>query len=84
MTEVAEQQLKKEYLLDSIARVEKIKVTEQDIMPQLYYYANTFRKPLPWVYKMLERNGRISELYANAANEKALNIIIENADVKEK
>ncbi len=84
MTEVAEQQLKKEYLLDSIARVEKIKVTEQDIMPQLYYYANTFRKPLPWVYKMLEKNGRISELYANAANEKALNIIIENADITEK
>ena len=84
MAEVAEQQLQKEYLLDAIARKENIKVTEQDIMPQLYYYANQFRKPLPWVYKMLERNGRISELYATAANEKALDIIIEAADIKEK
>ncbi|RLD11207.1 MAG: trigger factor [Chlamydiae bacterium] len=84
MAEVAEQQLRKDYLLDSIARAEKIKVTEQDIMPQLYYYAQTFRKPLPWVYKMFERNGRIRELYAVAANEKALDIIIEAADIKEK
>ena len=84
MAEIAEQQLQKEYLLDAIARTENIKVTEQDIMPQLYYYANQFRKPLPWVYKMLERNGRISELYATAANEKALDIIIAAADIKEK
>ena len=84
MAEVAEQQLQKEYLLDAISRVENVKVTEQDIMPQLYYYANTFRKPLPWVYKMFERNGRMGELYATAANEKALDIIIEAADIKEK
>jgi len=83
MTEVAEQQLRKEYLLDTIAQTENIKVTEQDIMPQLYYYAQTFRKPLQWVHKMFERNGRMGELYATAANEKALDIIIENADIKE-
>ena len=83
MAEVAEQQLQKEYLLDAISRAENVKVTEQDIMPQLYYYANTFRKPLPWVYKMFERNGRMGELYATAANEKALDIIIEAADIKE-
>ena len=52
-------------------------------MPQLYYYAQTFRKPLQWVHKMFERNGRMGELYATAANEKALDIIIENADIKE-
>ena len=83
VTEVAEQQLRKEYLLDTIALKENVKVTYEDIMPQLYYYSNMFRKPLAWVYKMFEREGKINELYAVAANNKALDIVLENAEISE-
>ena len=81
-TELAEQQLKKDYLLDAIALAENVKVTTEDIMPQLYYYAQMFRKPMHWVAKMFERNGTIKELYAVAANNKALDIVIENAEME--
>lgn len=84
MQEMAEYELKAEYILSAIAKKENISVNEQDIQPQLQYYSYAFRRDIKWIRKMLEREGHIDSLYEMAKENKALDWVIEKANVKEK
>jgi trigger factor len=81
---MAETQLRAEYILDAIARKEKITVTEEDIMPQLQYYAQAFRRDIQWVRRMFEREGQLEALQQTAIENKALDLVLEKAEITEK
>jgi trigger factor len=84
MQQRAEFLLRAEYILDAIAKAEKLEVTEDDIMPQLQYYASAFRKDVGWVRAMMEREGHLDNLYATAREEKALDVVVDAAKITEK
>ena len=84
MQERAEFQLRSEYILDAIAKAENIEVTEEDILPQLQYYAAAFRRDIGWVRAMMEREGQLDNLYASALEQKALGIVVDAARISEK
>ena len=83
MTQTAEMQVRAEYILDAIARKESVTVSEQDIMPQLQYYASAFRRDVASVRKMFEREGQLDLLRQTALENKALDIVLEQAEIKE-
>jgi len=84
MQQIAEAELKSEYILSAIAKKENISVNDEDILPQLQYYAYAFQKDIKWVRKMMEKEGHMDSLYESAKENKALDIVIEKADIKEK
>ena len=79
----AEFQLRSEYILDAIAKAEKIEVTDDDIKPQLEYYAQAFRRSVEWVRHMFEREGHLDAVYESARETKALDIVVAQAAVKD-
>lgn len=81
---MAELQLCAEYILDAIARKEDITVTEEDILPQLHYYAQAFRRDVKWVRRMFEREGQLENLQQTARENKALDLVLEKAVIEEK
>ncbi len=83
MAAVAEHQLRAEYVLNAIAAAQQIEVSDEDILPQLQYYASAFRRDVTWVRKTFEREGHMEALYATARENKALDWVIEKADVVE-
>jgi len=84
MAIMAEHQLRAEYVLNAIAAARQIEVTDDDILPQLQYYASAFRRDIAWVLKTFEREGHMEALYATARENKALDWVVEKADVVEK
>jgi len=81
--EAAQAQLRAEYVLDAIARTEKIELTDADIQPQLDYYASAFRRDAGWVRRMFEREGHMDALYNAARENKALDLVIAQAQMTE-
>ncbi len=84
MQQMAEYELKSEYILSAIATKENISVTNDDMLPQLQYYAYAFQRDINWVRQMMEKEGHMDSLYETAKENKALDKVIEKADVKEK
>ena len=84
MKELAEYELKSEYILSAIAIKENITVNDEDILPQLQYYAYAFQRDINWVRQMMKKEGHMDSLYETAKENKALDKVIEKADVKEK
>jgi trigger factor len=84
MQQRAEVQLRAEYILGAIAKAEQIEVTEEDIMPQLQYYAAAFRRDVGWVRAMMEREGHLDAMYATALEGKALGVVVAAAKITEK
>jgi FKBP-type peptidyl-prolyl cis-trans isomerase (trigger factor) len=81
---MAEMQLCAEYILDAIARKEDITVSDEDILPQLQYYAQAFRRDVKWVRRMFEREGQLEALQQTARENKALDLVLEKAVIEEK
>lgn len=80
----ATHELRAEYLLSALADRENITVTFEDIKPQIFHYARTFNRSPQWVYEQFSHDGHIDLLYQNARQEKALEWVIEHADITEK
>ena len=47
-------------------------------------YANRFQKSLDWVVDMFKKENRMDMVYKQVSNQKVLDFLIDNAEIKEK
>lgn len=80
----ASRTLRAEYILSTLAARENIPVYDEDIIPQIEYYARSFRRSPKAIYEQFKRDGYIPVLLQEARENKALEWVIEHADIQEK
>lgn len=79
--EQAESDVKQEFLLLEIGKAENLHATAEEIGAQLSYLAERNNMPLQKARKNLEKNGQIDNLRTGILLEKAVNFLIENAEI---
>lgn len=79
---VAESRVKGYYILDAIAKAEKIEVLESDIEERLKTTATNVNQPLEKVREYYETNNLLGGLKFQILNEKTLDFVITKAKIK--
>jgi len=78
--ESSPQSLRARFILERIADVEKLDVTEGEVEEQIHRYAAASGKTPVAVRSRLEKNGQLDELRREIRLRKVLNFLIEHAD----
>ncbi len=76
--------LRAEYILATLAKRENILVEIWEITPQIEYYSHLFKRPPMAIYEQFKRDGYIPHLMQDVRELKALNWVVERADIQEK
>lgn len=71
----AKRQVKVAFILDKIAELENISVTEEDLSGKFYEFSRRYRQPVDTVREYYEKNDMLDTLRAELRNEKAIDIV---------
>tara|TARA_R100000027_G_scaffold48943_1_gene37528 strand:- start:4982 stop:6343 length:1362 start_codon:yes stop_codon:yes gene_type:complete len=83
-SEEATRKVKLDLILDDIADVEKVEVTEEDMSNFLYSYAMQTRRSPDEIVKELQKDrGRVMDIQRNIRRSKAVGKVIESAEIAE-
>ena len=77
--EEVEQDLRFEFILESIALAENMRPTPEEVHQHLMYYAQMYRKPLPEIQQTFMQNGMMPHVLSRITLDKTLDFIVENA-----
>jgi trigger factor len=67
--------------LEGVARAENLEVTEEELATAVEALAKTLGRPSKEVRKSLETTGQITSLASDIIRDKALDVVVQNADV---
>jgi trigger factor len=73
--------LKSELVLEAVARQEEVKATREELEAEIRALAETTGKDAREVMKILERSGQVGSLAGDIIRSKALDLLVEAADV---
>jgi trigger factor len=73
--------LKSELVLEAVARQEGVKATHEEVEAEIRALAETTGKDAREVMKILERSGQVGSLAGDIIRSKALDLLVEAADV---
>lgn len=71
-------------LLDAIAEAEEVKVNEQELLQYLFVTAQQYQMDANEFIKIVDQQGQIPAYVAEVARRKALSVVLEGAEVKDK
>ncbi len=80
----AEQQVKTMLLLEGVARVEGLSVSEADVDGKLQSLSREHRIPLPQLRNQLRENGQMGNISYNLLQEKAVQLVMEAAQITDR
>lgn len=75
-------QVRVAFILDAIAELENIEVNEEDINNRLKQFATQVRQPVEMIREYYEKNNMMDQLYSEIRNQKVVDFIKQNADIK--
>lgn len=78
-TEEVAEQFRFEFVLEAIAKEEKLQASPEDVDARLKFYAQIYRKPLDEIKKLFLNQQMLPHLVTGILIDKALDIIIESA-----
>jgi trigger factor len=79
----AERNVRAQLLLEEIARREGFQITEEELRDEVRYHAETLRTDAEELQKQLASRGRLMALAGDIIRRKALNYLVEKADVQQ-
>jgi len=79
----AKNSLKTNFLLQEIAEAEKLEVSSQDLMQRITVMAKQAKQPVKKCIKELQKNGQINNVRQNMLLGKAVDFLVEHANVTE-
>ncbi|MBN1493735.1 MAG: hypothetical protein JW938_06260, partial [Candidatus Omnitrophica bacterium] len=68
-------QVKVAFILDKIATLENISVTEEDVSGRFYELSRQYRQPVDTIREYYEKNELIDTLKAELRNDKTMDVI---------
>lgn len=83
MESEAQRLLSNEFILDAVAEKEEIKIEKEDIDAEIEKGAQAAGQSVDSYYKELEKHGRLYNIIGDIRLRKALNVIVDNAKVKD-
>ena len=81
--EQAEGDVRVSMLLEKIAEVENITVSDEEVEAEIQAYATASRQPIEQVRAALTKNGAERSIAHRLRNSKALDLLMENASITE-
>lgn len=81
--ERADRNVRASIILGEIAKLEEIKVTDNDINDNLKSVAEAYNMPVEQVRDVYEQNNMLDGLSANLAEQKVIDFVLENAKIEE-
>ena len=76
--------VKMQYLFEAIAQKENIEVKDEDLNVKLEELAKMYRQNVDVIKEQFEKNGTLPQMSAQLRDEKILDFLIDNANIKEK
>lgn len=80
----AEKQVKSTLLLEGVARLESLEVSDEEVEGRLQELAREHRMPVQQVRKQLDDNDQLDSVRYNLLQDKAMDLVIERASVTER
>lgn len=77
--EDAEKKVRADLVLEAIAKAENVEVTEEDLEKELQETADSVKRDVAEVRKILEENGQIETLKAQIRNKKTIDLLVSNS-----
>ena len=84
VTEETTKGFQSQMILDAIAEAEEVRVVEQELLQYLYVTAQQYQMDPNEFIKIVDEQGQIPAYVAEVARRKALSLVLENAEVKDK
>ena len=84
VTEETTKGFQSQMVLDAIAEAEEVKVNEQELLQYLYVTAQQYQMDPNEFIKIIDQQGQIPAYVAEVARRKALSLVLEHAEVKDK
>ena len=84
VTEETTKGFQSQMILDAIAEAEEVKVVEQELLQYLYVTAQQYQMDPNEFIKIVDQQGQIPAYVAEVARRKALSLVLEHAEVKDK
>ena len=81
--EQAERNVRAQLILEEVGRREGLTVSEDELREEVRYHAETLRTDANELAKQLNARGRLAALAGDIIRRKALNLLVERADIKE-
>ncbi|OGQ08880.1 MAG: trigger factor [Deltaproteobacteria bacterium RIFCSPLOWO2_12_FULL_40_28] len=81
--EQAEKDICSQFILQTIAEKESIKVAPQEVEARFQYLSRLYRQPVNTIKQYYSQNQLIPQLYAQLTMEKTLDFVVDNATLKE-
>ncbi|MDI6870477.1 MAG: trigger factor [Bacillota bacterium] len=79
----AEEEVKTRLVVEAIAKAEQIRVTEEEVLAKLQSLAGGDAERAAQLRQRLEQEDRLDDLVARLAAERAVNLLVETAEIKE-
>lgn len=79
----AERNVRAQLILEEIGRRESFQVSEDELREEVRYHAETMRTDPAVLAKQLQDRGRLLSLAGDIIRRKALNLLVEKADIKQ-
>lgn len=79
----AERNVRAQLLLEEVARQQEFQITEEELRNEVRYHAETLRTSAEELEKQLASRGRLMTLAGDIIRRKALNYLVEKADVQQ-
>jgi len=80
----AERNVRAQLILEEVGRRESFQVSEDELREEVRYHAETLRVDPASLAKQLQNRGRLLSLAGDIIRRKALNLLVEKADIKVK
>lgn len=80
--ERAEREVRGTFILDRIAEVEKIEVSEDELNHEIEHYATSMNQPVDALKARLTKEGAIDSIELQVRNRKALDLVIASAEIE--
>jgi len=84
VTEETTKGFQSQMILDAIAEAEEVKVVEQELLQYLYVTSQQYQMDPNEFIKIVDQQGQIPAYVAEVARRKALSLVLEHAEVKDK
>lgn len=79
----AERNVRAQLILEEVGRSEGLQVSEDELRQEVQYHAEVMRQDAADLAKQLNEGGRVLALAGDIIRRKALNLLVEKADVKQ-
>lgn len=79
----SERNVRAQLILEEVGRRENFQVTEDELRDEVRYHAETLRMDPASLAKQLQDRGRLLSLAGDIIRRKALNLLVEKADIKQ-